>query len=697
MTEELKTIETVDTSPFKRMVMTIGELPTSFVDSMTYYELLAWLCNYLQNTVIPTVNNNAEAVKELQGLFIELKTFVDDYFDNLDVQEEINNKLDDMAEAGTLQEIITTYIQSNVAWTFDTVADMKVATNLVAGSYARTLGFHSVNDGGGALYIISDTGTANEMDVIAIGTLYATLIKPATITPEIYGAYGDGTHDDTTCVQRCLSENSAIHMTKTYLINSELSFNGAIFGEGKGRLTSTKSQRFEGAFLKATTNIEVNGLYFDCGSNVPFTVDDKFLNYNEGIIASGTIKVSDCEFHNLYEKFIAIKGNTTEYVDIHDNLFSTDNKTNVYMSNCIEMFLINNDKCIVNIHNNTLEGYEYSYVGTYDNDTNINAAGIMMSNLNVSQINIDNNTFSHLGKHGSVSGNEGMNRMCVIDAYYNVKPLNITNNKIVDCHWVALRLHGTDNAFVDNNLFTVARACSEPLILISDAYNTTGEAPVGCNNVTISNNRMCNKDKIFQQGIFINSYSPASLAEQDGFYGSVNNLVIVNNDIEFCAKYLFTFDYSLKTLFFENNNIRGDFSGVTGLGTHYCICPDVRGSMASAEVGKDFSSTILNIKNNSIKLDCSNIYTKTDTASLATIFAQLTSRIEHNDCETTGVGYVMYGYAGADFNVIGNIIKANVGGVNTCNKAMNNVVFYATSSAGIYNATTKQNNSEYTN
>lgn len=106
----LKTIETVDTKPFKHLVMTIGELPTSFVESMTYYELLAWLCNYLQETVIPTVNNNAEAVEELQGLFTELKNYVDNYFDNLDVQEEINNKLDDMARDGSLSAVLAVYV-----------------------------------------------------------------------------------------------------------------------------------------------------------------------------------------------------------------------------------------------------------------------------------------------------------------------------------------------------------------------------------------------------------------------------------------------------------------------------------------------------------------------------------------------------------------------------------------------------------
>lgn len=110
----IKTVETIDTSPFRKMVMTIGELPTSFIESMTYYELLAWFCDYLQNTVIPTVNNNAEVSEELQAKFIELKGYVDNYFDNLDVQDEINNKLDGLVADGTLELLIGAYIQPRI-------------------------------------------------------------------------------------------------------------------------------------------------------------------------------------------------------------------------------------------------------------------------------------------------------------------------------------------------------------------------------------------------------------------------------------------------------------------------------------------------------------------------------------------------------------------------------------------------------
>lgn len=176
MASGLQNIETVE-SPFRKFVTTIGVFPTAFTDAMTYYECLAYLVQYMENTMIPAINENAEAVEELQEKYIELKTYVDTYFDNLDVQDEINNKLDEMVEDGTLQELINNVLQPNVQWTFDTVADMQASENLVDGGYAKTLGFGVIGDGGGAIYKISDNGTADNVFVFECGDLYATAIN----------------------------------------------------------------------------------------------------------------------------------------------------------------------------------------------------------------------------------------------------------------------------------------------------------------------------------------------------------------------------------------------------------------------------------------------------------------------------------------------------------------------------------------
>lgn len=154
-----------------------------------------------------------ETVEDYINRFNELYDYVHDYFDNLDVQEEINNKLDAMAEAGTLQEIITAYIQANVAWTFDSVADMKEATNLIEGSYAKTIGFHAPNDGGGATYKIVGTGEANELDIIAVyNNLNAQLVYDNKINVKQLGAYGDGEHDDDDPINRAIALNKTVYI-----------------------------------------------------------------------------------------------------------------------------------------------------------------------------------------------------------------------------------------------------------------------------------------------------------------------------------------------------------------------------------------------------------------------------------------------------------------------------------------------------
>ena len=104
--------------PFKRMCMTIGTLPSSFYASMSYYESMVWLYEYLKNEVIPVVNNNSEVTKEIQATFKILEEFIVNYFDNLDVQEEVDKKLDEMAEEGYFDEIIESYFAGDVKIAF---------------------------------------------------------------------------------------------------------------------------------------------------------------------------------------------------------------------------------------------------------------------------------------------------------------------------------------------------------------------------------------------------------------------------------------------------------------------------------------------------------------------------------------------------------------------------------------------------
>ena len=113
------------------------------------------------------INSNNKLAKD----FKDLHDYVYDYFDNLDVQEEIDNKLDEMAEGGELAEIIAQYIQLNGVLAYDNIADMAGAENLVAGSIARVLGNSAYATGDGAFYRIRalvNTDVVDGVNLVAL-------------------------------------------------------------------------------------------------------------------------------------------------------------------------------------------------------------------------------------------------------------------------------------------------------------------------------------------------------------------------------------------------------------------------------------------------------------------------------------------------------------------------------------------------
>lgn len=95
--------------PFLRYCSAI--IPTAFDDSLSYYEALCALYKFLQSQVVTVINHNAAVTEEytkeveiLKRIVEELKEFVEHYFDTLDVQEEVNTKLEEMLASGELTE-----------------------------------------------------------------------------------------------------------------------------------------------------------------------------------------------------------------------------------------------------------------------------------------------------------------------------------------------------------------------------------------------------------------------------------------------------------------------------------------------------------------------------------------------------------------------------------------------------------------
>lgn len=348
-------------SPFKSFCVHIGNLPSAYTESMSYYEMLEWLCNYLENTVIPAVNTNADAVTELQGLYTQLKNYVDNYFENLDVQEEINNKLDEMVEEGTLQELIAAYIQLKSILSYDTVASMKSALNIVEGSFIETYGFYSKGDGGSAKYkarLVTNLDNVNESTLIALHdtTLVAELIIDESMNVKQFGVKADGTTDNTNIMNIILGLNkkTLYFPDGTYLINSKLTINNCkkIHGESES-----------GTIIKAP-----NG-FVEWNSNNEFreisklTIDGVTINSNtaiKGILSFS--KLTDLIIKNYTNGINTLQNS---WIDNFNNIFinlctngfvhTGDNFNNIVFSSCYFQHITN--------YCTDIKGFNVKFVG----------------------------------------------------------------------------------------------------------------------------------------------------------------------------------------------------------------------------------------------------------------------------------------------------------------------------------------------
>ena len=335
---------------FRRFVIQNFPYIEQDFDALTDYQLISKIVEYL-NKVIESQNGLVDDMNDLETAFNTLKDYVDHYFDNLDVQEEINNKLDAMAEAGTLQEIIAEYIQANTAWCFDSVADMKLADNFINGSYARTFGFYAKNDGGANLYKIRTITNDDVVDDITIieladDTLIAELITTSSMNIVQFG--GQNNTDVTARLGKMLNDskidtidlmNMSFTLTSLITLKSNVTIKNAT-------LTSTNLVKtFEGTNISNVKieNINFNGdntsekcMYLTTCNNIEIT-GCKFHDYEVFTGSSAGVDTHSCSFITIKDsEFYDIGNNsdTTSHTNYEPRGIILENTTNSLIENC---------------------------------------------------------------------------------------------------------------------------------------------------------------------------------------------------------------------------------------------------------------------------------------------------------------------------------------------------------------------------
>lgn len=85
-------------------------LPLVYDNSLSYYELLCKVVNYL-NEVIKNSDNMNQSIENLYTAFMQLQEYVNEYLSDLNVQSYVDHKLDEMVEDGTITRLIEPYLE----------------------------------------------------------------------------------------------------------------------------------------------------------------------------------------------------------------------------------------------------------------------------------------------------------------------------------------------------------------------------------------------------------------------------------------------------------------------------------------------------------------------------------------------------------------------------------------------------------
>lgn len=244
-------------SPFIGCVVQNFPFIEESIDGLTQYDLLCKIVDKL-NAVITQTNTQTENIEKLEEAFTTLKSYVDNYFNNLDIQTEINNKLDEMATSGELEAIIASYLNTQAVRGFSTLNDLKNATGLIPGAICQTSGKNTYKDGFGSLYRIRNI--TNE-DVVDNDKLVAITSDVSLVAEKITNNISNAKTTGTTNTYSCDYINNNIdnlNNTIGTIVESGSNANGNWIKYSDGTMICTKKHTGT-----ATVNITLGSIFYN--------------------------------------------------------------------------------------------------------------------------------------------------------------------------------------------------------------------------------------------------------------------------------------------------------------------------------------------------------------------------------------------------------------------------------------------------
>jgi hypothetical protein len=310
-----------------------------------------------------------------------------------------------------------------------------------------------------------------------------SLINGAPINVLDYGAVGDNSTNDAAAIQAAVNALPAsggvleFPSGKTFVIGTPINFTGKSdftvtgFGAtircGATRITSYLN-------LDGSTNATIIGLTFDGRvANMPlYTSGDYPTVYNAGVYSNtgvAGLKVQNCTFKNLYTVggYIRLSSNVT----FSDCAFTSPAQTQDQNLQHLQFQTSQN----IRVFNCDFTNVAPATIAT-------GVCGIFASGITGQGIKIDGCNFDYCGRD-----NTGTHRLGVIDFYYDVDNVVVTNCVSRNTLAQFMRLSSAYGAKISNNLVYMAANCEVDGNVLSVESGATIISPnnVECKNINI--------------------------------------------------------------------------------------------------------------------------------------------------------------------------------------------------------------------
>ena len=318
-----------------------------------------------------------------------------------------------------------------------------------------------------------------------------SMIQGAPVNVRDFGADPSGVADSTTAIQNAataLTSGGTLEFPAgTYVITAPITFAGKtnVTLVGYGATVQCGATRIESYFnLDGAIGVDVLGFTFNAKMQsmplyTPADFDDVF---NCGVYVYNTaqnITIRDCSFVNLYTVAGFFRG--TSNIIITDCRFTSPLQTQTQK---LEHLLFQTSSAIKVINCD------------FDNAPNTspatNACGIFASGI-TKYITIDNCTFNYCGRD-----NTGTHRLGVIDFYYDVDNVTVTNCVSKNTMAEFMRLSTCNGGIISNNQIEINPNCevdSNTMALQSGAAFLPTANTI-CRNIVVSNNVFVNDGSV---------------------------------------------------------------------------------------------------------------------------------------------------------------------------------------------------------